>query len=512
MINKILKKSSFEELAKNAIECGNDSITYSNLYEKSTILASYLQSKYDIGDRVLVYSQRSVNAIISFFGILQGGFVHIPLDEKTPKERFENIVRDCRPVAIICDTNTVENIDQNMRDSCEVISCVDGTINIEKVTPLKEILSNNGDFHIDNNISEEQTAYIIFTSGSSGLPKGVMISRKSIWNFTVKYADYMKYNVQTRMLGITSLSGDGSFIQYLCTLYRGGTVCIHQYETPNTLSKFLQDFKITDIDCSATIVKILASKFSFLKKYNVSGIKTISYGGDVLPRQYAREIKKIIPNVKFFNGYGPTECTVLSSIYEITDEDIYKDTDEDFPIGKPFKDVEMLALKDNKEPIGVDEEGELLVGGIQLMQGYWNDDNLNNKVLMNHPYKNGEKLYKTGDLVTIDKNGNYRFLRRISNMIKIRGYRVFISEVENVIKKNENIKDCIIVTKQDYMVGTDMKAFIVPNKDLSIDIDEIIVFLKKSIPEYMIPSEFKVIYDYPILPNGKIDRNRLAEY
>lgn len=362
------------------------------------------------------------------------------------------------------------------------------------------------------NRSEKDIAYIIYTSGSTGRPKGVMIRQDSLVAFVEVISKIIKCSEKTRLLNIMPFHFDGSLVDIYCTLLAGGTmILMDKFVLPNELVKVLDKYEITHTCMVATVVKLFVSRFSNIRNYRLPKLEAIWFGGEPCPVKIIRELKYILPSLKFTHMYGPTETTCLTHTY--TFEDIPDDVRGYFPIGKPLPTVEAYALNEMNEIIKLGETGELYIGGIQVMEGYCNDEKRTKEVLVENVFNRTEKVYKTGDYVTVDNEGNYIFIGRKDDMIKSSGHLIYLSEVEKILLSHEKVKDAIVLPYEDELSITKMKAFIVLRKNESLSKEELKNYMLKKLPKYMVPYDLNFISDNNVPKNssGKIDRKELMK-
>ncbi|MDR0606343.1 MAG: AMP-binding protein [Bacteroidales bacterium] len=483
--------------------------TYLEIFEKSIgLMHWFAKNNIKSGSRIVVAAARGRETAFALYATLFCGATYIPLESTIPLDRKLKILSKTNPDVVIINQEEYGEVSSAGFLALTVVAeKLEEMVNLTVNKAAQWGLNNPSTANMENDYPDSLLAYIIFTSGSTGEQKGVCIKRHSIFNFIKKYCVAMGYENGIRMLGVTSLSGDGSMIQHLCTHYMGGTLYTHNYKLPSELIRFIEKSKITDIDCSATIVKIMTSKVSGISNANLSDLKRVSYGGDNLPLRYIKELKKYVPNVDIYNGYGPTECTVLSSLYKVENTLLQKCDDTPVPIGRPFDGVEFLLADTNNDEHSSVIEGELLIGGEQVMAGYLNDTELTSNVTV---IINNKKYYRTGDVVAFYENGLYVFKRRKNEMIKIRGYRIFPSEIENEIRNYAGVKDCYIVKREENGFVETLRAYIIEKDEETVNIATMIQFLIGKLPSYMIPNNICVVDNVPIKPNGKVDRQALS--
>lgn len=489
--------------AKVAIIQNDRNLTYEELKVYSYKIASTLvKSKINANDKVLVFLDKSIESIISFFGIMKCGAAFVPIDCSLPVSRIEYIISNCNPKCVITNSDKISQIN----DCIQKYNLE--TIIIDNYTDLNGSC-NESDY--ENRKTKGDLAYIIYTSGSTGNPKGVMIRQDSFRSFVgsiVKVIPY--YTKEVRYLSLFPFHFDASLCDIYPTLMVGGTlVLMDKFIMPNQLLDALVKYEITIVCMASTIVKLLVSRYSNIRNYKLPNLKAIWYGTESCPAKTVRELKEFLPEVKFIHSYGPTETTCTSHVYFC--EDGFQDEDGVFPIGKPLPTIESYVFNGEGKPINPGEIGELYIGGIQVMAGYCNDKAKTNNVLVPHIYARDQILYKTGDYVTVDKDGNYIFINRKDDMVKSCGKLIYISEIEKVLLSHSKIEDIIIIPYEDELLITKLRAFVIVKEHKSLTKNEITNYVLTKLPAYMVPHDFvfTTIEEIPCNSSGKIDKKAL---
>lgn len=486
MSNKILERIelySREYPERMAIKFMGNSITYKRLENEvdrlSRIIGKYKSRR---SEPILIYMDRGMEFVIAILGTQKSGCYYIPIECPFPMERITTILNDLKCKIVI----TIEKYKHIFEDNIKVL-CMDE----------EESVFEQSDNHCD--ISNNDLAYIIYTSGTTGTPKGVKIMYKNLLNLVDSFYDIIYKDISGILnIGvIASFSFDASIKQIFCALFYGHTLVIAEQETKffgKRIEYFLKQNDIDIIDVTPTILKILN-----LQKMNViSKDIIILVGGENLKWETLYDAKNILINAKFINVYGPTECCVDSSYYIIDNEQLKKNKGT-VPIGSPLKNTILQIVDENGENILEEGVGELCIVGAQVGAGYVG---LNSTQFLIQ--KNGQNKYFTGDIAKY-KDGNIYILGRNDSQIKINGYRVDVNEIE-VMAKRFGIKEVIIgVNKRN---NNDILTMYYCDK-MDINEKEIVEYLKKYLPTYMIPKRYIRLESMPINKNGKIDINLL---
>lgn len=488
--------------SKTAVEHGSDSTTYKQLKESSDRIAEILE-KYNVceGDNVIILLKKSISAIISMFGILKIGAAYIPIDYTLPLERLRYISQDSSAKLIITDSHKIEELKEDIKTPL---------INIQEELKVYETKGKVPQFTSYKN-TIKKAAYIIYTSGSTGVPKGVVIPTCSVLTFIDNAVNLKLYNANTRFLNVCPLHFDASVLDIFVTLYCSGTIVLmDKFIWPMQLINMLKDKKITDTLLVPSVINIIITQINKLVTKDFLSLKSVWFGGESCSVNNIRKLMSKLEHVKFIHGYGPTESTHSVTV-KILDR-IPDEGDETIPIGKALKGVRLYVVKEDGNLAGVGEPGELLIGGDQLMFGYCNHEELTSKALIKSNFDKG-LLYKSGDIVYLDKNGEYNFISRKDDMVKIGGNLVYTSEIEKVLSMDIRINHCFVLPIKNDM-GTRLAAIIVRKMNYEIEVEDVRNKVSNKLPDYMIPSVICFIdeSDLKYMASGKIDRKGLLEF
>ncbi len=494
--DKISLAEVFENAAKKytnniAVNFNNQTITYKELDEKSNQLANILIKKgITLDSLVGFYFERSIESIISIIAIWKAGAAYIAIDPSYPDERVNYMIEDSGIKIVVTHRNYENKFEK-------------GKINLIYIDEINNLDQTN---NLNIKINSENLAYIIYTSGSTGKPKGVMIRQKSVLNLANELYNkiYSKGNKLKVSLN-APLAFDAS-VQQLVALFFGHTLYIIPQETrldAEELLKFIRHNELDVFDCVPTQLKTLLDEgFAVENKFKPSFVLP---GGEPIDKKMWNSLIQI-NEVKFFNMYGPTECTVDSTICEINKE-ITKPS-----IGKQINNVTHFVLdtKLNLLPIGI--KGELYIGGAGIARGYLNKPGLTSERFIPNPFANqpGERIYKTGDIVRYLPDGNIEYIERIDSQVKLRGFRIELGEIESILISYPNIEEAIVIVREDQPNVKNLVAYYTSN-EMQIDNNKLEKYLAENLPEYMIPSFFINIENIPLTPNGKVNRKALPK-
>lgn len=471
-----------------AVVFGEEQLTYRELNERANQLGHYLQ-KLGVGPGVLVAicMRRSLEMVIGLLGILKAGGAYVPLDPGYPKERLKFMLEDTQvPVLLAQSSLELETTSANAR----ILYLDKEWVDIGKENTNNTISS----------VTPEHLMYIIYTSGSTGKPKGAGVFHHGFINLVNWYKNEFNLTERDRTLLISSFSFDLTQKNIFCPICVGGQLHILNSDNfdPELILKNIYNKNITWINCTPSAFYPLVN-FSEQSKQAKNKLRYVFLGGEpiVLSR-----IKSWTENANphIVNTYGPTECTDVSSFYNIN---IAEQLDKTIPIGKPISNVKLYVLDKNLQPLPIGIVGELYIGGVGVGDGYLNrpDVNLTKFPTISLVNYKKEKVYSTGDLVRLQPDGNIEFIGRADTQVKLLGYRIELGEIESLLRSHPQIQDAVVLIQRgesDILV-----SYIVA--DEAVDEVEVQEFLTNKLPSYMIPNIIMKMKSLPLSPSGKVD-------
>ncbi|MDP4179621.1 MAG: amino acid adenylation domain-containing protein [Bacillota bacterium] len=483
----------FEEQAKRtpdniAVVFENEKLTYKELNEKANSLARVLKEKGVKAEIVAaIMLEPCLEMAVGILAILKAGGAYLPINPDLPQERIKYMLNDCMAQILLVGKNTIS-------DNIYGIEAVD----LECADLYKHDTSD-----LNEAAGPKNLAYIIYTSGTTGNPKGVLIEHKSV-SVTVKWrADEYKFCSGDTVLQLFSYSFDGFVTSFFTPIISGATVVLinnGDLMNPNELKRILLLYKIMHFICVPTLYSTI---IEYMSPDDMKYLKVITLAGEKTPKGLIRESKKKKADLELANEYGPTENTVVTTIQRDMNEE------NNSVIGSPIVDTQLYVMDSNGNIMPPGVPGELCVSGRRLARGYLNRDELTTEKFIANPFEPDKRLYKTGDLVRMLPDGTIEILGRIDNQVKVRGYRIELSEIEERLMKFENIKEAVVTVFESEDGEKSICAYYTKKKD--IDIAKIKEFLSLELPSYMAPSYFIPLESIPITKNGKVDRNSLPK-
>ena len=470
-------------------------LSFQQVYDQSRAIGSFLHREGFYKKPVVVFMKKHPKTIVAFFGTIYSGCYYVPLDEEMPRHRIELIFKTLNPGAIICDDTTrplVDEVDYNGK-----IYLYDEICN----EPIDETaLLQIRDRQIDTD-----PIYIVFTSGSTGVPKGVMACHRSVLDYIEHLCDVLKFNEDTVFGNQTPLYFDACLKEVYPTLKYGATTYIipkQLFMFPIKLVEFLNQFKINTV-CWVVSALTMISAFRTFEKVVPEHLHTIAFASEVFPIKQFNLWKAALPKARFINLYGPTEVTGICCYYEVDRE---FSLDETMPIGRPFKNTDIILLDENNKEPALGEQGEICVRGTSLTLGYYRNPEKTNEAFVQNPLNDiyPELIYRTGDLGKYNARGELEFAGRKDYQIKHMGHRIELGEIEVIVNMHDQVDTACCIFDN-------VKKKIVLYYVGKIDSKDITTYIKEKLPRYMVPNVIKQLDQMPLTPNGKINRNLLKQ-
>jgi amino acid adenylation domain-containing protein len=497
---------------KEAFKCGNHSLTFTEVKDRMNQLANLLHELgIKKGDRIGIYLNRSIETVIAMYGIMQAGAVYVPLDPKTPIDRTQFLLDDCNIEILISHNSQRKNLKKIIVNPhpLKTIIGVKGEWDLPTVS-WEETTIQSTVFENPFPMMEKDLAYIMYTSGSTGNPKGIMHSHASGLAYARLSADLYQINEQDKIGNHAPIYFDISTLGYFTAPFVGATtVIVTDAHTilPVSLSQLIEKEQLTIwYSVPLALIQILQSG---LEEKNWSSLRWVLYGGEPFPPKYLQTLMTSLPNTRFCNVYGPAEVNQCT-YYHIPEPPI---DNTSIPLGKVWGNTVSLVLDEDGEEIHANGVGELLIRSTTMMTGYWQNPTLTEKGLYKRIAPNGleEIFYKTGDLVEVDQNAQLHFMGRKDHQIKIRGYRVELDAVEAILVAHEKVvESAVFAIKGDDDIMT-INAAVIVQENKEVIIDELTSFLKEKLPSYAVPASIKILDTFPRTGSVKVSRSAIKE-
>lgn len=481
---------------KTAFSNGEEAMTFREIYHQSCAIGSFLANKGLYREPVVVFMGKHPKTITAFFGVIKGGNFYVPLDDEMPIGRIELILENLNPRIMICDEKTIEIV-KTLPYEGEAVLYDDICMTPVAETVLQEIYAKAID---------TDPIYVVFTSGSTGVPKGVVACHRSVIDYIEQLSEVLGFHEETIFGNQTPLYFDACLKELYPTLKFGATTYLipqKLFMLPVNLVEFLNEHRINTI-CWVVSALTMISSFQTFKTVVPQYLKTIAFGSEVFPIKQFNKWREALPQAVFTNLYGPTEGTGMCCYYRVEREFA---EDETIPVGRPFKNTEILLLKENGECAPFGEEGEICIRGTSLTLGYYNNPEKTAEAFVQNPLNHAypELIYKTGDIGRLNERGELMFVTRKDNQIKHMGHRIELGEIEVNVNRIEGIHSAACIYERT-------KGKIVLFYVGDIEAAELTKTLKEKLPRYMIPNRIRNLSEMPLTANGKIDRMTLNQY
>lgn len=473
---------------KVALWMQDEEVTYEMLYLESAKVASYLLEKGIKQEEIVgIMMERSIEMIIAMLGILMAGGTYMPIAPNSPKKRLDFMMAQGK-MRFLCVLDEPSNSEIHSQ-------CI-------KVARHRKLVQEESFKRPDLKYrsSSHNLAYVMFTSGSTGEPKGVMIEQQGVIRL-VKSPNYITFYETDKILHAASPAFDAATFEIWGALLNGLTLCIASQEEVldiGRLKALLHKNKVT----IAWFTVALFNQYVEKDLQIFEALRVVLTGGDVLSAKHINILREAYPQLTLINGYGPTENTTFSTCYVINQH-----YEESIPIGRSINGTTVYIMDEERKKVADGTVGEICLGGKGLARGYLNAPHLTDEKFVDNPYAPGQKMYCTGDLGYYLKDGNVAFVGRADTQIKLRGYRIELGEIEKACIKIKGIKQVVVKLFEDEKKQKYLCAYY--TADYVMDNHEIKAYLLQQLPYYMIPAYLIQIEAFPININGKIDKKLL---
>jgi amino acid adenylation domain-containing protein len=456
------------------------------------------------GDRVGLHAPKSIGIVASLFGIMKAGAAYVPVDPSAPARRSLQILTDCTVRALITDEPRAEALRRESGQEWKVLAELDGLRQWTTGLVVLEGPSNG-----TTQDPPASLAYILYTSGSTGKPKGVMHTHSSALSFVDWCSREFAPTAEDVFSSHAPFHFDLSILDLYVPIQHGAALVLIGEELgkqPQNLARLISEERLTVWYSTPSILRLLL-EYGRLDRNDCSSLRLVHFAGEVFPLKHLGALRNVWRHPRYYNLYGPTETNVCT-FYEVPSE-LPSDTSETLPIGSACSDDQLRIVNAQGVDVPQGEEGELLVSGGSVMTGYWNRAELTNQAFSIDSV--GRRWYRTGDVVVDDGDGVLRFLGRRDRMVKRRGFRVELGEIESALYRHPNVTEAATVASPDPESGVLIKAFLSWSGETAPSLVELKQFCASNLPLYMVPDRFKVLAELPKTSTDKIDYRSLAE-
>jgi amino acid adenylation domain-containing protein len=527
LLQHLLTDSAARRPDAPAVAAGDRFLTYSELDRLSNQVARALLAQgVTPGDRVGVLAPKSVASVVGIFGALKAGACYVPLEPGAPATRMSAIMRDSGIAVVLADSRRAPAVSAMAGSVPQLRSVIVVGPNWGRegggvpwaappglaVLPWKAVLAEPGGPVAGDPAIETDLAYILYTSGSTGTPKGVMISHRSSLTFVAWSAACAGLGEQDRVCSPAPLHFDLSVFDIFATCRTAACMVVLPEGTamfPVRLAEQMEKERISVWYSVPSVLTMLVT-YGNLAGFDLSRLRAVIFAGEVFPAKHLRGLMAALPHSRYLNWYGPTETNVCTA-FEVPPGAAWPP--DPVPIGKACANTDVFAVaSDGRRVSRPGDIGELYVRGPSLMQGYWGQPGKTREVLVPNPFQAAyqETAYRTGDLVTLDEDGNYVYLGRQDGMVKTRGYRVELGEVEAALHGHPAIHEAVVLPVPDELLGSRLRAVISADGAGGLTREEVLDHCRRRLPGYMVPDMVEFCEALPRTSTGKVDRARLA--
>ena len=488
-------------------EPGGRSLSYQQLDAASNVARDQLRAHgVRAGDRVGLYLEKSIASVISIFGILKSGAAYVPVDPHGPPERNLYIFANCSVRAAITDSSRSERLKAadeagTFRGSWEIKATLDAI-----AVPL---VLMRGPEHCAPSPVSEPLAYILYTSGSTGRPKGVMHSHRTALSFIDWCSEEFLPVAEDRFSSHAPFHFDLSILDLFVSIKHGAAVVLIGEELgkqPMRLAPTIAASKISVWYSTPSILRLL-TEFGQLDKIDLSRLRLVLFAGEVFPIKHLAALHRLVPKPRYYNLYGPTETNVCT--YLEADRRLIEAQERPLPIGRVSSGDEALVVDASGSVVEHGAEGELLISGGSVMLGYWDLKEQNERAF--HIDQEGRPWYRTGDVVREQEQGVFIYLGRRDRMVKRRGFRVELGEIEVALNNHPGVSEAAVVARSDGDGQLSVEAFLAWSASEEPSILQLKKYCSGVLPSYMVPDRFRFLPSLPKTSTDKIDYQKLKE-
>ncbi|MEM9271688.1 MAG: amino acid adenylation domain-containing protein [Cyanobacteria bacterium P01_F01_bin.143] len=506
-------------------------LTYQQLNEQANQLAKLLKnSGLAIGEFVGILKDRDLNFLIGILAVFKAGGVYVPIDSTYPQTRIQYMLSNSEVKFVLTDSSSLKN-NQKLLSSCphlQSIICLDisdDRLSSEAAANLKVYDRRDYDklatVNLKGNLTGVAPAYVLYTSGSTGLPKGAIVRHDGAINHIYAQFTELELDQEFTFLQSAPSSTDISVWQFLAPLLIGGRTIIVDMETVAFAERLFNVLKSEKV----TVIELVPALFNALLEHvlrlpiaerELPDLKWMMLSGESTSIKQINKWLSIYPRIKIANAYGPTEAA--DDITQFIIDKPVPENQRTIPIGKPLANLNLYVLDQEMQLLPIGAPGEICVSGIGVGNGYWKNEAKTKLAFVPNPFtrkllspENHDLIYKTGDLGRWLSDGNIEFLGRIDHQVKIRGFRIELGEIEAFLNQHSKVKENVVVVHQAETDDKKIIAYVVARTESAPSVKELRTFLKEKLPDHMIPAAFIMITNIPLAPSGKVDRKALPE-
>ena len=521
LLPRLVSDSAERNPAAPAVVMDGVTLDYGLLEERSNRFArSLVAHGVRRGDRVALWLPKSPDAIVALYGIMKAGAAYVPVDPSAPAPRLAYIARDCEVAGLVTTRDRASALDEAFGGRAPMRALWFADLDDPRAesprvaglpgVPWAALQAEKGNTFASPTL-EDDLAYILYTSGSTGEPKGVMLTHRNCRVFTDWASETFGLTARDRVANQAPFHFDLSTFDLFATAHAGAAL----YPVSPRIASFpaavamrwVQD-RLSVWYCTPSSLVLMLTRGG-LDKHELSALRVLLFAGEVFPNKYLRQLMALAPQARYANLYGPTETNVCTWL-DVTRP---PEGETPVPIGRACPYDEALVLDDALRPVPAGGVGDLWIRGASVMQGYWGKPERTALSLQTLDITPGirDKAYRTGDLVRVGADGNLEFLGRRDHQVKTRGYRVELGEIETRLASHPAVDEAVVVAIPDDEVTNRLKAVVVAKPDAIVGADELKQHCAATLPRYMVPETVEFRAQLPRTSSGKVDRRLLAD-
>jgi amino acid adenylation domain-containing protein len=487
------------------------SLTYRELDARSDAVAGALaEAGVVAGDRVGLVLPKSADSVVSLFGILKAGAAYVPVDYSAPAERGRRILTDCGISAAVIDASCVDFLPEPAGSHVKAVFAANGTVDAMTGLPIAALADVVSSERVRPQRPRALTdlAYILYTSGSTGIPKGVTLTHENAVSFVDWCSSVFEPTEDDRFSSHAPFHFDLSVLDIFVAIKHGATLCLISEavgKNPRELAGFIETQRISIWYSTPSILTLLV-QFGQLESIDASTLRIVLFAGEVFPVKHLRAVKKMWPAPVYYNLYGPTETNVCT--FARIPEAVPEDRDEPYPIGFACSHCDSLVLDEDGQEVAAGEEGLLYISGPSVFQGYWNRDEVNRTLFL---HRDGKRWYNTGDVVRWRDGEGFIYLGRRDRMVKRRGYRIELGEIERALYRHPQVREAAVLALPDPESGVRIIACLSSSDPKPPSVIAMKTFCAQQLPVYMSPDRFVWLGQLPHTSTDKTDYQALKQ-
>ncbi|PHM40846.1 Amino acid adenylation [Xenorhabdus szentirmaii] len=508
LIHQLFEAQAAQHPSATALIFGDQALSYDELNRRANRLAHYLITQGVRPDsRVAICVERSPDMVIGLLGILKAGGAYVPLDPTYPTKRLAHMLKDSAPNVVLTQTDKLDALSEIIAESESQMTALPSVIVLDDPNPsLAQQPDDNPDIP-ELGLTPHHLAYVLYTSGSTGLPKGVMVEHINVVNLLCSMQGILHITTDDTMLASTTIGFDIAGLELYLPLISGNRLVLapsKAIQNPQKLATLITAHNIKIVQATPSAWRILLAS-----GWADTTIKAIS-GGEALPYELAQRLKAKTHSL--WNLYGPTETTIWSTAS--ANLSIKQENERpqcQITIGRPIANTQIYILDKYNQPVAIGETGELHIGGTGVARGYLNRPDLTNERFLRDPFSSSPsaRMYKTGDLGRWLPDGNIEYLGRNDFQVKVRGFRIELGEIEAKLMEYHGVREAVVLARPDESGQQNLVAYSQPHTGIELTPAELRQYLTQHLSDSMLPGAYVILENFPLTPNGKLDRQAL---